>query len=407
MKSEGVKTAAFVAVAVGLLIAAAWFEPASRAPELLSDQGQPLFPQFRDVLAVKSIEIVAYNEDQAVAIPLKVEFRKGRWVLPSHYDYPAQAEDQLAKTAASLLGLRKDEAVSDRVEDQATYGVIDPLDASNPSLAGRGKRVTLRDQYGAVLADIVLGKPVPNRPGFRYVRLPGNKRIYAVKTDADPSARFEDWVSPNLLQLAADRIRRVTVHRYSIDETLGRVTDVRRTVLVRDNGQWRVEGESRVSQNAIRDAIGTLAGLRIRGVRPKPAPLAEQLARGQLLLTLETVFSLRQRGFFLAPTGRLFANEGEMLVETADGLVYVLRFGEIERGGLGETSEGGSGAAGAQQGRYLLVTVSYDPNVERRYSPLQVGTSLGEQRAQRLNREFANWYYVISEEDFKRLRLGS
>jgi len=82
MKSELLKTTLFVAAALVLVFAANWVEPEAARPEILSDEGEPLFPDFRDVMAVKAIEVIDYNEDQAVAQPLKVEFSKNRWILP-------------------------------------------------------------------------------------------------------------------------------------------------------------------------------------------------------------------------------------------------------------------------------------------------------------------------------------
>src|SRR5258708_39114746 len=97
-------------------------------------------------------------------------------------DYRADARARLAKTAGGLLDLKKDAPVSDRVEDQSQYGVLDPLDAKNASLTGRGKRVTLRDAGGITVAELILGRSVKDKPGYRYVRLPGQKRTYAVKS---------------------------------------------------------------------------------------------------------------------------------------------------------------------------------------------------------------------------------
>jgi hypothetical protein len=400
MKSEVVKTSVFVVAAAILVTVAAWVEPEAARPEIFSDQGELLFPQFRDVMAVKAIEVVDYDETQAVARPLKVELRKGRWILPSHNDYPAEAGDRLSKTAAALLDLRKDLVVSDRIEDHAKYGVIDPLDAKVASLTGRGKHVTLRDERGEVLADMVLGKAAPEREGYRYVRLPGQKRTYAVKTDADPSARFEDWVEDNLLRLASSQVRKVTIHSYSIDEEWGRVADMQRIVLSKEGDNWKSDGDRAVSRGAILSLISALGEIRIVGARPKPRPLAEQLRTGRLEMTLEAVMSLRQRGFFLTPMGQLLANEGEVLVETSTGLLYTLRFGEIVSGASGapagdEAEEADTG----EQDRYLFVTVSHDPAREAKY-----GGAGGERLARSLTARFADWYYVISGKDFAKLR---
>ncbi len=405
MKSELVKTGLFVAVALALVAAASWVQPEAARPEMLSDEGEPLFPEFRNISDVKAIEVVGYDEAQAVARPLKVEFRQGRWILPSHNDYPAEAAERLDKTAGALLNLHKDIVVSDRLEDHATYGVIDPLDMKVTSLTGRGKRVTLRNGQGEVLADVVLGKPVPDHPGYRYLRLPGHRRTYAVKTEADPSARFQDWVSGNLLQLSSAQIQKVTINSYSIDETFGRLANVHRVVLTKSGKKWTSEGSAKISSSAIRAAVATLAGIRIVGARPKPELLARQLRNGRLQMTLETVMSLRQRGFFITPAGQLLANEGEMTVETTRGLIYTLKFGEIVRGGT-ETgietgAEAGKEAEPVKQDRYLLVMVH-----ARSGGANASGNSSAERLARSLNRRFADWYYVISGADFAKLRLA-
>ena len=63
--------------------------------------------------------------------------------------------------------------------------------------------MTLRDANGVALADYIFGKPAEGKPGYRYVRVPGHKCTYAVKTDADPSARFADWVNAGLLRISS------------------------------------------------------------------------------------------------------------------------------------------------------------------------------------------------------------
>ena len=69
MKSELAKTSLFLVAALVLVAAANWIEPEAARPGVFSDQGEPLFPRFRDVAAVKAIEVVDYNEQEAVARP--------------------------------------------------------------------------------------------------------------------------------------------------------------------------------------------------------------------------------------------------------------------------------------------------------------------------------------------------
>jgi hypothetical protein len=396
--NETLKTAAMVAAAVALTAAAIVVEPERRTPSILSDQGETFYPAFTDPQAVRTIEVVDYDEATAAARPFQVEFRNGRWILPSHFNYPIDIGDRLVKTAAALIDLKKDSVVSDSAADHAKYGVIDPLDAKSASLTGRGKRVTLRDARKQVLADFVFGKAAGGKKGenLRYVRLPNERRVYAVRTDADPSARFADWVNAGLLRIASASLRRIQILSYSIDEQFGRVTNMESTTLVQDNGQWTAQGAEKLNRATIQGIVSTLDGLKIVDVRPKPPSMAEGLRTGRLEMTLEGAMSMRQRGFFLSPTGRLLANEGELVADTANGLVYVLRFGEVA------TSQGEiKPAATGNENRYLFVTVNYDPQRAAKYGD---SSGAGERMARELTNRFADWYYVISGQDFQRLR---
>ncbi len=395
--TETAKTAAFLGAALLLAVAAALQQPERPVSQIFSDQGEPFYPAFRDPQAVRSIEVIDYDEATATARPLKIEFRGGRWVVASHHNYPVEVGDRLVRTAAGLMDLRKDEVRSDSPDDHGQYGVIDPLDAKVLTLAGRGKRVTLRDARGDVLADFVFGKPVEGRPGYRYVRVPGGKRTYAVKTDADPSGRFADWVDADLLRIASADIRRITIQNYSIDEGAGRVMSSETLALTRQDGGWTGAGGERVNLRAIQTLLSALDSLRIADVRPKPPSLAEDLRQGQVRLSLENALSLRQYGFFLTPQGRLLAKEGELIVETANGLAYTLRFGEVATAAGEIKSAGGKG-----ENRYLFAAVSYDAARAAKYGG---DGAAGERLARELNRRFADWYYVISGADFQKLRL--
>lgn len=391
--TEMVKTLAFVAVAAGLAITAAVVEPEAVTPKILSDEGEVFYPNFRDAQAVKTIEVVDYDDATATARPFQVDSQKGRWVLPTHSNYPVDAGDRLVKTAAALIDLKKDSVRSDSVQDHAKYGVIDPTDQKTAGLTGRGKRVTLRDARKEVLADFIFGKPVEGKPGYRYVRVPGQKRVYAVKTDADPSTRFQDWVNAGIASIPLSQIRRVLINNYSIDESMGALTNQEVIPLTRENDQWKIQGLEKFNLAAVNAMASTLANLKIVDVKPKPPQLAQDLRSGQLRMSLEIALSLRQKGFFISPNGRLLANEGEMNIETANGLVLALRFGEVVST-PGETKPSGN--------RYLFPTAVFD---EKRAAKYGGDAALGERQAKDLANRFADWYYVISAQEFQQLRL--
>ena len=392
--TESLKTALFAGAAAVLAISAAVVEPEARVPAIMSDQGEAFYPNFTDPQAPRTIEVVDYDEATATALPLKVQFQQGKWVIASRYNYRVDIGDRLAKTAAALMYLKKDMVRSDSPLDHAKFGVVDPLDEKVTGLTGRGKRVTLRDANGAVLADYILGKPVEGKPGYRYVRVPGQKRTYAVKTDADPSAHFADWVNAGLLRIASAGIRKVTVHRYNIDPA-GHLNDVDTTTLTQDKGEWKSSGE-KLNLPAVRAMAAALDGLKIVDVRPKPPNLAAGLRHEELQITLETALSLQKAGYFFTPQGRVYSSEGDMSVETNNGLIYALRFGEVA---ASDSTKPGM----VSDNRNLFVTVHFDHDKASAYG----GDGLaGERTAHELNDRFADWYYVISGKDFENLRLG-
>ena len=390
---ETLTTTAFLAGAVVLVVAASLSQPERFAPALFSDEGQPFYPEFHDPQAVKAIEVVDYDESTATARPLKVEFRKSRWLVASNNDYPIDVGDRLVKTSAALIDLKKDQVRSDLVQDHAKYGVIDPLDQKVSSLQGRGKRVTLLDVKKAVLADYILGKPVESKPGWRYVRLPGAKRTYAAKTDADPSARFADWVNAGLLRMPSANIRKVTIASYAVNQLTGTLDQGENLVLTQENGQWKSPAGT-AKEDAAKSLAATLDSLKIVDARPKPSEMARDLQAGQMRLSMETAVALRRFGFLLTQTGRILASDGEMTVEMANGVAYQIRFGDVAA-----ASDAGKSAGGD---RYLFVTTGWDTARATRYGDT---TGAGEKAARDLNARFADWFYVIGNGDFQKLRL--
>jgi hypothetical protein len=152
------------------------------------------------------------------------------------------------------------------------------------------------------------------------------------------------------------------------------------------------------------------------------------------------VRSLQSKGFYVGRNGQLLSNEGELQFETADGVRYILRFGEVVYGsgllltaGVGGSDE--SAQSGAAGNRYLFITTEFDSRYFKEPTKPADSTFLEKpdslwtsgdrenkkiyddhlrwqndvQRGQKLsgemNARFAEWYYVISAESFGKLRL--
>ncbi|MFQ5512655.1 MAG: DUF4340 domain-containing protein [Candidatus Krumholzibacteriia bacterium] len=443
-QSETRKTLTLVGAAVVLSILALVTAPKRITPNAFLDQGEPFFPEFTDPNVARTLEVIDFDEATGSAKPFKVTFRNGRWSIPSHHDHPADGKDRLAKTAAGVIGIRKDDFRTDNVSDHEACGVIDPLDEATTSFKGRGQRVTLKGDNDVVLADFIVGKTVEGREGFRFVRVPGQKRVYAVRMDIDISTQFSDWIEADLLQVEKDDIKRVTLKDYTVNERTGQLNERGVLVLDREDAVWvadRMSDGQEVDMTKLGEVLTTLDELKIEGVRPKPQGLSARLTRSTDSLTMNTadMISLQNMGYFFTRDGRLVSNEGELLVTTGEGITYTLRFGEIVYGsGLAVTAGTGAGGRtgqGSGENRYLFVTTEFDrarfpepetpANTSFLSRPDSVWTVqdrtnkalydahekwIEKNRARQkisddLNARFADWYYVISAKSFEQLRL--
>lgn len=440
-RSELKLTKTLAGAALLLAVVAVVTAPRNVTPSAFVDQGESFFPDFTDPNSARSLEVIEFDEETASAKPFKVTNENGIWTIPSHHGYPADGEEQLAKTAAGVITIVKDDFRSDNVADHEALGVLDPLDETITSLRGRGKRVTIRGENEVVLADLIIGREVEERENFHFVRVPDQKRVYSAKIDVDISTKFEDWIDKDLLQVERSNIDRVVLEDYSIDErTL--MVDVRDTVeLDKEDGTWtanRMRGDEEVDTTKMNDLLREVDELKIVGVRPKPEGMGARLS--DLTISRSDVLSLQSRGYYLTREGSLMSNEGELRVRTNEGVLYTLRFGEILYGSGEAISAGSDSQAsegeGAGENRYLFITAEFDESVlpeprrppntdfegkeestltddDKRNKELAEAHASWEEKVQRgrekaeaLSTRFADWYYVIPSSSFDKIHLN-
>ena len=475
--SEQIKTIIYIVVA-GVSLVVAWVaRPASPSRAPVDDADQVFFEHFADPLEAASLEIVEFDEDTASPKAFKVARHDGVWSIPSHENYAADAENQFADAATSMIGLIKGSNVSDSPSDHELYGVIDPTQA-DPGAVGVGMRVTLGSETDRTLADLIIGKSVKGRDDQRYVREPGRVRVYLCAIETEQfSTRFEDWIERDLLQLNANDIAQVVVNDYSIDEINQRIIqgETLQFSYDQDERTWRLDdlGENeQLLDSKLNEMKRALDDLEIVDVHRKPAGLGAELREeDQLDLDMQSVRSLESRGYYIVQ-GQLLSNKGVTTVRMNDGVQYVLRFGEIALGSVApdddedpaEGSSGGGGAAGGAN-RYLFVTANFNadliepPNIqvlpefrelipppaddtagddelpraeesaEAQESEARIAAAIedvrreleqdnqqaqeaydqrvqeGQQRVRELNDRFADWYYVISDAVYQKIRL--
>ncbi|WP_372718366.1 hypothetical protein [Novipirellula sp.] len=353
--SETRRTVLYAVAGLACLAITAVVEWASRPAEIreYGKLGQPFFPDFTDPTRAMALNVAVIDKDQVTAQEFAVEqTQNGQWVIPSHHNYPADAEDQLAKTASSVIGITRGAMVSRWASDHPRYGVVDPkVDSLGvDQLEGIGKRLTLRGEGNEVLADYIIGDPVEGEVNQYYVRHPEEDETYVATLDIDLSTRFREWIDTDLLGVNSSDIVQLSLNDYQFDELNATVTQRDVTTLRRESSgePWQMaeidDDVAEVDQDAVRETINAIAGLNIAGVRPKQKGLTPQLQ-----LDREAVGSQRDvdrlqsdllsRGFLLQSasdsdpnTLKLIAREGELSTATNEGLVYKLHFGRVFTG---------------------------------------------------------------------------
>ena len=368
-------------------------------------------------------------------MPFKVTFENGKWTIPSHYNYPADGAERLANTAAAMIQIKKDDYRSSIITDHEQFSLIDPL-SDDVSLKGKGQRITIKGRGGAVLADLIIGREVEKKNGFRYVRSPEQSRVSVAQTDIEVSKKFSDWIESDLLTVTTAKIERVVINDYTINERTLSVE--RRDNLTLSRGAkdlWsadKMKSTEKVDEARMIELLNSLVDLKIVDVRPKPAGLSQSLksvATNGKKINSQERFSLQSKGFYFTTGGQLLSNEGEILIYTDEGVKYTLRFGEI----AGSEISGGEGKT--IENRYLFISAVFDSssfseparpsndewrtkadslltNSDTKNRQLanqrtiwQSEIESGRKLSVELNNRFADWYYVISSESYDKLQM--
>ncbi|MDR2116635.1 MAG: DUF4340 domain-containing protein, partial [Planctomycetaceae bacterium] len=222
----------------------------------------------------------------------------------------------------------------------------------------------------------------------------------------------------------------------------------------------KIKPEEELNMEILDGMISALNDLKIVGVTKKPSVLARALREGKPFSeqTGTPDPSLKKSGFCLVKlpdlkrgTGersQLLSNEGDIQIRMKDGIRYNLRFGDLtgteseitndSANNKTETSDKTQPVMGAN--RYLFVTAEFDasiipepeikpvPEIPDGLNPEQTETATkekeqieksnqreqerydkaieeGKKRVEKLTNRFADWYYVISEDVYKKIHL--
>lgn len=361
--TEGIKTLIYVSLAVVVFGGALAFRfwPTGEPTAGQSEIGTVLFEEFTNPLNAKSLEIARYDDVTGNVNRFQVDQINDRWVIPSHANYPADAEEQMQDAATSLIGLEILEVASDNEGDQQLYGVIEPnAEKLEPGATGVGVLISMKDAQDKPLAELVVGRATQNDPAVRFVRVPGQSRIYATRIDLDKlTTSFGDWIEKDLLQLASIDVGKIAINDYTMETVLDQRTGQRfiqrnrrmEMTVENDSSGWKLDNLIRFDRQGqpveqplalgeeldtqrVADLASALDKLEIVDVRRKPKGLgADMKADEGIELDDESYTSLVTHGFYPKETGQgeveFFSKNGDLTAQTKEGVEYLLRFGDL------------------------------------------------------------------------------
>jgi len=504
--NETAKTSIFILLAAALIAGAMYSRPKLNDFKADETVGKPLFPQFTDPLAIKSLEIIKLD-----ATGERNDFRitevNGIWSIPSHDNYPADAKDQMGRVAEALTDLKVLEVIQpegsgvDAIAFQTQYGVIDPASDSASLGDDVGISITLGGANNATLVNLIVGKEVTrHRPldeendspgGLRYVRIANQSPVYVVSIDPSQfSTNFDQWIEKNLLDISAFDIKEFFVDQYSFSvefaltnrglQEIPKLSPIGDMTLGYDGSavgtskwsliQWMAfEGQNsdykerqleqgrELDTDTLDSMMSALNDLKIVSVLKKPAELASTLREGtsfeDIAMTAVMEASMQETGFWLVEMFdlkgdsektkvQLLSNEGDLQLRLKNGVVYHLRFGDLT-GTESELATEDSFDEMPVMGvnRYLFITAEFDPALilepelkpipeipeegeeaelaelkqvsemvekmnQREQERYDAEIESGKKRAAELSARFADWYYVISEDVYKKIHLA-
>lgn len=393
--SEKHKTISFVIVAIGLTLVSllVHFMTQPRSISELESIGEPFYKDFNDPAKAQTLEVTALNELGSVK-SFVIKKINDQWRIPSHHNYPAEATSRLARTATSLIGLKRESVAGRKAIEHERYGVLDPNDKENTNVEASGKRITMKDGEGNILVDLIIGNKVerqtetdgfgpktsdPEFENYYYVRRPDETPTFQAQLDLDLSTSFSDWIEPDLLKIGDNRVTQIHLNKNRLVEKSyetplgiaiqnelvpGEQLALKRTDEASD---WQLDGLNEEAEELdtfkVSDMAAHLTDIEIKGVRPKFSFGGEQILTADLNINISPELrqnpqqaqavieqlqsEMLEKGFELARdpnSGELYmvSSRGDLAVSTDSGVKYWLNFGEVIVGDETEIEIGGS-----------------------------------------------------------------
>ena len=396
-----IQTCIFVALAAGSVVAAVLTNDIgetdtqqNRRSIAKQDEGKPVFEGFTAERAVE-LKITTYDDLTARIKSFSVKRDgTGQWVIPSHNNYPADAEEQMGSAAAAFSTLEVKEVIDVDSGAHEDYHVIEPnTDTLDVGTDGVGTLITVSDEEGKSYSLIIGAKVMKGtdagldsrmQQAYYAARRPDSDTVFTVDLNMGIfETEFSKWIDTNLLGINGLDVRQLAIQDYFISlNQEGSPIMLRRSnsSMILDNVDlvWKLDNMVQYDQNTqepftielsdneeldldrINILQSAIENLTIEGVLRKPAVLRPDLKiTPAAIADAKTSETLTQLGLFGDPNTTvdnlmdLKSANGEIHISLQTGIKYILRFGEVDS------------TSGAQDSihRYLFVTTAFQPNM--------------------------------------------
>lgn len=157
----------------------------------------------------------------------------GAWRARERHGFEADSE----KVANLLIALARMNKIEGKTKDPARYARLEVEEPKDADAASR--QVTLIDDAGKTIADIVLGKRQFNmgtQGNNTYVRLAGDPQVWLASGEVDDSATgVTGWLKRDVIDIPAAQIARVTVTHPNGEKVVSKRQPVESPTMVIEN----------------------------------------------------------------------------------------------------------------------------------------------------------------------------
>ncbi len=193
-------------VAVVLVIAAFWAVSSSREAVQSDFEPFPFFPDLEKQAEDLAEVTITSQEDGVVRLLLSDD--RTKWIAPDKNKFPVKT-DELRGLLVDLLNAEAVEEKTARADWHELLGLEDPTSA------GDGVRVQLKNSKGEMFGDLIIGHNVGagavGADGARYVRRGGEDQTYVARGDLSVKRELNDWIVRDVIDLFRERVSKVSV----------------------------------------------------------------------------------------------------------------------------------------------------------------------------------------------------